>query len=141
MNRQKLLLLVVGSLAALFFGRTVIGLYQDAIKDRNTKIASLGKLLNQIKEEKKTSDAEAKEWLAVGAQTLSMDPDEDMRIMRDRLFELIKKTGLEKEKVDLGTIQNWGKNGVRSLGCSVTAEGGMDRRRPIPSRRGSSARR
>src|SRR5262245_10318838 len=125
MNRQRILLIVGGCIVALLAGRTVVGFYRDALDNRRNEIASLKRGLDQIKFQKAEAEQNATEWRKVGGQTLSMDPDEVMRRLRDDLFDLTKKTGLEKEKVDLNAVQPWGKNGIRGLTCQVSAEGDM----------------
>ena len=56
-------------------------------------------------------------------QTLSMDVNESGRLLRDDLYDVCKKSGVTQEKVVLGSLQPLGKNGVKTLSCTVTGEG------------------
>ena len=126
MNRQRLLLVVIGGLGALMMVKTILSLYQGALRTRSAEISRLKIKLAQAQADRDEAGANQREWEKFGQQTLSMDPSQTMLLLREELFDQVKKANLTKEKVDLGAVMMWGKNKVRVLTCTVTAEGNME---------------
>jgi hypothetical protein len=127
MTRQKILLIIGGAVVALIIGKSVLGLYSDALSSRQAQIDAFKRKLADVKFQKAKSEMDLREWRSIGKQTLSMDPNETMRRLRDELYDMSKKSGLTKPNVDLGTVQNTGKNGVKVFTSQFTAEGSLDK--------------
>lgn len=124
-KREKTLLMVIGAVAVLLVGKAIFGFYRGTLTGRDATIVSLEKKLNGKKLEVAQAEAAQRDWLAVGRQTLSMDLNEAGRLLRDDLYDICKKSGVTQEKVVLGSTQPLGKNGVKTLSCTVTAEGSL----------------
>jgi len=128
-QREKILVVIISIIGVLLIARYAKQGYQDKLKSLDKQISKLKKDIILTKAERKNAIKHAKEWMEIGEQTLSMEPNDVITWFRGELNELISQSGLSNagsssRNVDLSSKSDrYGKNGLRVLKGTVTAEG------------------
>jgi hypothetical protein len=122
--RERMLVILLSVAAGLALVRLVVGRYTKSLKDYDGRITRLKGDLDKIQFERVRAQIGMGQWLEIGAETLSMDPNEAMTRLREEMTKLTEKTGLrEAEVTQESTPKRWLKNGVRVLNFTVTGQG------------------
>jgi len=122
--RERMLVILLSVAAGLALVRLVVGRYTKSLNDYDGRITRLKGDLDKIQFERDRAQIGRGQWLEIGAETLSMDPNEAMTRLREEMTKLTEKTGLrEAEVTQESTPKRWLKNGVRVLNFTVTGQG------------------
>ncbi len=126
-KRERMMMILLGAGLALVGGRAVVGLYRAALVDYGKQVDRLNQNLNKLTLEKAQAEHAKQRWVAeIGPQTLSTEVNEAMTRLRDELYQLTDQARLREVRVDLGRPAPWGRNGVRVLNGTVSAQGKLE---------------
>lgn len=126
-KRERMMMILMGVGLALAAGRGGVKLYRDALNDYRTQITGLERDINKVKLDQAEAEFIKQRWLTeIGPQTLSMDENEAMTRLRNELYRLTDQAKLRDVRVDLGRPAPWGRNKIRVLNCTVSAQGNLD---------------
>jgi len=126
--REKILVVLVGIAAVALVGREVASRYRGTLQEYDNDIRTLNKDLAKIELERGEVAIAMERWYGeIGSQTLSMDVNEATTRLRDELNALAEMSRLQEIAVAPGgRPTSWLKNDLRTLNCSVKAEGKLD---------------
>ena len=107
-SRERILVILVSAVAALFVVKGVAGKYIGTIHDYDRQVLQLNRDLNKAKGDRLLAQNARLEWLQAGAETLSMDPNEATTRLREELEKLGEKSKLADVKVTVASMpQRW----------------------------------
>lgn len=124
--REKKLVMVLGGLMVLFAAWTVKNQYSGKLESLDAQITNLKKEQLAIKLAKSDLRRGKEEWAESGRQSLGVDDSRVKTDFRPDMDALVQRVGLSNASVTLKSTPRWGKNGLRSLDCTVTAEGKLE---------------
>lgn len=122
--RERKMIIVVGALLVLFAGRGIYKFYTAKLAAYAKETVNLNRQINTINLERAEAEQAKLEWIErLGPQTLSVDVNRTMTLLRDDLYTLSDKASLSDVNLDLGRPSPVGKHGVRVLNCSIAGTG------------------
>jgi hypothetical protein len=124
--REKRMVTILGGIMVLLAAWTVKNQYLGKIKSLDVQIANLQKEQIRIAVENSDLRRGKEDWAATGRQTLGIDESRAKTEFRPDIDALVQRVGLSNTGVVLKSTPRWGRNGLRSLDCTVTAEGKLD---------------
>ncbi|HOA72907.1 MAG TPA: hypothetical protein PL151_16870 [Phycisphaerae bacterium] len=120
------MVIVLGALLALLAAWGAKTKYVGKLESLDEEIARLEKKQDEILAERKRLMRGKEAWLEAGRQTLGTDDAMVQTLFRPDIDALVQEVGLANGSVTLKGTPKVGKNGLRSLTCTVTAEGKLD---------------
>lgn len=124
--REKRMVIVLGVLLGLLAAWTVKSQYVKKLDSLDAQIVNLKKDRERIDSEKRRLKKGKESWAETGHQTLALEEGQAQTLFRPDVDALVQEVGLSKASVTLKGVTKSGKNGLRSLNCTVTAEGQLD---------------
>jgi hypothetical protein len=127
MIKRERMMMISGSRLGLAAGRGGFTLYRGTLNGLPDADHRLERDINKVKLDQAEAEFIKQRWLTeIGPQTLSMDENEAMTRLRNELYRLTDQAKLRDVRVDLGRPAPWGRNKIRVLNCTVSAQGKLD---------------
>ncbi len=120
------MVLVLGGILALLAAWTVKSQYSKKLDSLDNEIARLQKDRDQIDSERRRLSIGMETWSKAGRQTLAVDEGQAQTLFRPDIDALVQEVGLKNGSVTLKGTPKFGKNGLRVLNCTVSAEGKLE---------------
>lgn len=124
--REKRMVMGLGGLLALLAIYTVQSQYRAKLETLDGQIKTLQQTEDKIVFDQKRVKLGMQEWARAGHETLSLDENKARNDFRPDIDALVQEAGLSNSSVTLKSVEKKGKNGLRSLNCSVSAEGRLE---------------
>lgn len=124
--REKKLVFVVGALLFMFAARAVWNGYSSALNELDDDIEDKQDEIAEIQLDQKRLKRGKVAWSEAGRQTLGTDESEALTLFRPDLDALVQEVGLTNSIVQLKGSNKHGKNDLRAIKCTVTADGSLD---------------
>jgi hypothetical protein len=120
--REKRLPVMVGIGLAVLAGLGLDRAYTAASRALDLQYTREQKKARDLEGELAIADAQEGEWKRLGSQTLSMDEKEANGLFRTELLAVTRESGLSDAAIVLGSVRPVGRNGLRVLTYTVSAE-------------------
>ncbi|MBI4581259.1 MAG: hypothetical protein HY718_16270 [Planctomycetes bacterium] len=125
-RREKIMIGLLGAVLALLAAKTVKNQYFARLAGLDKQIVAKQNDLDRLEADQRRLAKGKEAWHAAGRRTLATQDSEAQTLFRPDIDALVQEVGLTNATVQLKGIGKVGKNGLRSLSCSVTAEGQLN---------------
>lgn len=126
-KRERILVILICVMGGLLLVRTGVTSYRGGLVERDRIIENKEGEVRRLELEVEKEKVARREWIQIGEQTLSQNPNEIVNLMREELFRLAEASGLQDVTVNPGRIDRaWQRTEVLALRPSVRGEGTLD---------------
>ncbi len=125
-SREKLMIGALGAVLLLLAARTVKTQYFARLEALDAEILAKTAEKEKIEQAQDRLRRGKQSWFEAGQRTLGTDESQAATDFRPDIDALVQKCGLNKPVVQLKSTAKVGKNGLRAMNCTVTAEGKLD---------------
>lgn len=124
--REKRMVFVLGGMLALLAVYTVQKQYRGKLGELDGQIKKLQQTKQEIEFDQRRLKLGKEQWADAGGESLGLDEGKAKNDFRPDIDALVAEVGLTEATVTLKNVEKKGKNGLRSLNCSVGAEGNLE---------------